>query len=244
MLGLASSLTVPYTRVFWDYYAMQFDGTDEAIEYDAAATQFDKDVGTVSAWVTVPTTTTTRMVFGVRVDSNNFIQMFYHAGTNQFRATYKGGGSSKALSTSSPAMENSGQVHHVAMTWDTTADEVKLWVDGIERDDASNLPTISGTFSTFYIGQKANNTGYWSGTINDFAVWDSVQDVSRIYNSSHGSVTNGRPNDETQHKPKIYLTFEEGGGETVKDTGTYGRGASMENTPEYIKDTITNPSTE
>ena len=99
MLGLGNSASVPYTKIWWDYYSMRFDGTDQYLNGDTLATQFNKDAGTVSCWIIQPITSTTTMMFGVRVDSNNFIQMFYHAGSNSFRGTYKGGGSATQTTT-------------------------------------------------------------------------------------------------------------------------------------------------
>jgi len=241
MLGLGNSASVPYTKIWWDYYSMQFDGTDQYLNGDTLAAQFNKDAGTVSCWIIQPTTSTTTMMFGLRVDSNNFIQMFYHAGSNSFRGTYKGGGTSAALATTAVSIENSTKWHHVAFTWDTTADEAKLWIDGAECDTETSLPTISGTFSTFDIGQNTNNGGYFNGSMNDFAMWTDVQDVSRIYNNSSGVAGDGLPNDETQFKPNIYITFEEGTGTRAVNHGSSGGGPTLVNDPEWVKSTPTNP---
>ena len=243
MLGLGNSVSVPYTKIWWDYYSMKFDGADQYLDGDALATQFNKDAGTVSCWIIQPITGTTTMMFGLRVDSNNFIQMFYHAGSNAFRATYKGGGTSTALATTAVSIENSGNWHHVAFTWDTSADEAKLWIDGAVRDTETSLPTISGTFSTFDIGQNTNNGGYFNGSMNDFAMWTDVQDVARIYNTPFGTTGAGLPNDETQFKPNIYLTFEEGDGTSAINYGSSApTNVRLTNDPEWLKSTPTNPA--
>ena len=77
--------------------------------------------------------------------------------------------------------------------------------------------------------------------MNDFAMWTDVQDVARIYNNSSGVAGDGLPNDETQFKPNIYLTFEEGDGSRVVNHGSSGGGPTAVNSPEWIKSTPTNP---
>ena len=257
MLGLASSLTIPHTKVFWDSYSMKFDGADSYITSDSFAPYLDKDTGTASFWVRQPLTSTTGQMFSCRVDGNNFIQLFYHANSNTTKFSYKGGGSS-VMCSNGTTIENTGNWHHIAATWDTTADEIKLYIDGVLRDTQTSLPTISGTFAVFDIGQNTNGGAYFSGSMNDISIWGEVKDISKLYNSPAGSVGAGQPKDEStdvnRKPPILYITFErpEIDIESHRNEGSVGVTPTFQNitagidddTAEsgYKTDTPTNPA--
>ena len=235
MLGLGNSVSVPYTKVWWDYYSMTFDGTDQYLDGDTLAAQFSKDYGTVSCWIIQPLTSTTTMMFGLRVDSNNFIQLYYHAASNELRLSYKGGGST-VQAASDTAIENDGNWHHAAATWSSSADQAIIYMDATKKETKTSLPTIAGDFATSDIGQNTNGGAYWDGKINDFSLYNRVltdANVTDIYNS-------GKPKDEVGNYGEnlvIYYKFETGSGVYAIDSSVNKMNGTLQNTPTWDTDT-------
>ena len=104
-------------------YSLAFDGTDEYVSIDSVANDINVSTGTLSTWVKISTTSTTRKIWECRVSSStdNLFNLLYHAGTNQVRFTYKADGTVRTAVTSD-AIEGDGKWHHIAATWDSSAD--------------------------------------------------------------------------------------------------------------------------
>ena len=126
MLGLGHGVhtdTVSLTEIFSNNYSIQFDGTNDHIDLDSTlAPDIDPTKGTISAWVKIPTTVSSTMqILSCRRDSDNLIQLFYHASSNEMRATHKGNNTSKyAKIAAGETIENSGNWHNIAMNCDTS----------------------------------------------------------------------------------------------------------------------------
>ena len=77
MLGLGNSASVPYTKIWWDYYSMRFDGTDQYVDIDVVADSINPNAFSISAWFKFAGAVTSgRHIFRAQVDSNNLIQLF------------------------------------------------------------------------------------------------------------------------------------------------------------------------
>ena len=198
MLGLGNTLSggiVPAAAVeaYADSYSMNFDGTNDYITADGAASEISGDLGSVSLWAKLGTYSYTETIFSSRIDSDNYLWCFYHGGTNQTRFEMKGNSTEETLMTTT-TVENNGW-HHFAFTWDSSANTSAFYVDG-SSVDTGTAPAFEGTIDEIEFGKRRYTAwGEFEGNMNDIAIFSDVLtsgEVTSIYNS-------GDPKDESSH---------------------------------------------
>lgn len=168
-------------------YSLDFDGVDDYVAINGISSVIDTDLGSISLWAKIDTTTSSGHCFNSFIDSNNNLKFFYHAGDNEFRFTYRGGGSSKVINITD-AIEGDGKWHHLLATWDKTGDAISIYLDGALKDSTGSLPTISGTVAAASIGNNAEGGAYFLGNIDEVSLWNSeltAAQVLDIYNDGY-----------------------------------------------------------
>ena len=230
MLGLGHGIhtDTPGTgEVFHNNYSILFDGVNDYIDIDTAAGSIDTDKGTFSAWIKFSASSSNNDSFvRASADSNNQIGMFYLTDTEVFRFLYKAGGTGKYVDISTDA-ETTQNWTHLAMTWDTDADELKAYVNGSQvASTVGSLGSWSGTIDTVVAGKNstADNT-YFVGYIDEISAFDEVVDIPTLYNE-------GSPKDvEFSGLAGLigYWRFTEGTGTSVADEATASNTATLVN---------------
>ena len=90
MLGIGN--TTPYmysiTPVFTNDFSVSLDGTDDFINADVVNNGISgwsdiHEEGTISVWAKIGATSSTGTIVRLQKDSNNYITLFYHAGSNE-----------------------------------------------------------------------------------------------------------------------------------------------------------------
>lgn len=170
-------------------YSTDFDGEDDYVAIDGAASVIDADEGSISLWAITDTTEENRYYFAAFGDSNNNISLLFHADTNEVRLSYKGSGSTiSAVYT--PVIEGDGLWHHIVGTWSQGEDEIKLYVDGDLIDTTASLGVFDGAVAAASIGNDADAGGYFLGNIDEVSLWDSAltaANVTTYYNDGFPS---------------------------------------------------------
>ena len=172
---------------FNNIYSMDFDGVDDYVAINGISSPFDSATGSISVWAITDTTTATGNYFKGFVDSNNTISLLYHAGDNEVKINYKGGGSS-VTAVSTDAIEGDTLWHNIVGTWDSGADEIKIYIDGTLKQTTSSLGTFAGAVSSASIGNNADGGNYFKGNIDEVSLWDealSAAEVTAIYNDGY-----------------------------------------------------------
>ena len=225
MLGLGNSLYSEGSQLevsFSNSYSMNFDGTNDFIEVDSVASDINKNTGTISFWMNLPDVTATGFVFraqeGTAGSTDNIVQMIYHNATTQMRISYKGGGSTKTAYIGDGAADIEGQGwKHFVGTWDTTADEIKIYMDGSLVDTTTGLTAHDAGLDNADIGR---NTGSGAAplkaNIDELAVFNTVVSASDLYN---GGVVHDL---STKSGLVAYWRFEEGSGTSATDSSGNG----------------------
>ncbi len=249
------------TPVFTDHYSISLDGTDDFIDCDIinnGISDWDDihEEGSISIWVKVEPTSSTGTIVTLRLNDNNEISLYYHAGSNETRAAWKcdgdGSGGTGSVSTTTasdnPAIEDSGNFHHIVCTW-RQAGKIMLYVDGSKLDEkpggGGRLPEFNvssgGEIDDIAIGQNTQNSSYFNGNVSNFSLWDvelEASDVSLIYNS-------GVPNDimtvsalEPEDKCIAYYKCEADGGTSSTNLVNssilgFGNDATLTNGADY-----------
>ena len=211
MLGLGSALTTGSAHE--QLYSLLLDGTGDLLNTPSSIEGTNFPVtGTVSLWVTGDFTTqgTSNSVFDFYATSRNnlFIRGTDAGGTPklQIRAQDDGGGSAAYVAGNQITVLDN-QWNHIVVTWDTGAEEFKIYLNGNTTPVSSTTIsdadwTPDGQLCTIGVG--------WLGSIDDVAIWNAVLDadaVAAVYNS-------GKPFD---------LNYDRGNYDNASDLQAYWR---------------------
>ena len=243
MLGLGNSLvTHNPIESFSNNYSLDFDGTNDYVNIDTINEDISNSVGSVSAWIKIDTVGVSVTIIRFYIDSSNFIRVWYNGNTNKLAFQTKASGTNNLI-LANPSIENDGNWHHVAMTWDKPEDEIKGYLDGSQFSTTVAYDDIlSGDeFTESLIGSNAGTVAFWLGHIDEVCVYDAVlsaADITAIYNS-------GVPTDlllassyDTDRTSNIlaYWRMETGSGETLKDKSGNGNNGTLINSPTWSTD--------
>jgi len=208
-------------------YSLAFNGSDEYVSIDGVAGDINIASGTISVWVKLNTTSSSGTMFQFRTDTNNLINLFYHASANEGRFTYKAGGSAK-VSAFTDAIENDGKWHNIVGTWNTVADEVKIYLDGTLKDTVTGLGTWAGTGGTCDIASNTVGGAFFNGNITEVAVFERVVPIGELF------IGKRQPINLTGSTDLVgYWKFEEGSGTVAADSSGEGNTGELENTPTW-----------
>jgi hypothetical protein len=233
-LKLGQSLTSNNaTTINANTYSLRFNGTDEYVTVDSVVGDLEVTLGTISMWVKISTTTSTRTMFQARVDSNNYITLFYHAGSNELRFTYRAGGQSDVIA-STDAIEGDGNWHHIAATWTTAGGgDISLYLDGVLKDDDSISGTWAGSVDVCDIAQDTTGNKYFLGNISEVGVFSRVVPIGELFTT----VDSGPINLTGMTGLVGYWRFNEGSGTVAGDGSGLGNEGALINTPTWSTDT-------
>ena len=211
-------------------YSLAFNGTDESVSVDDVAGDINTASGTISVWAKLNTTSSSMTMFQLRTDTNNLMNLFYHAGSNEGRFTYKAGGSAK-VSAFTDAIENDGKWHNIVATWNTVADEIKLYLDGTLKDTVTGLGTWAGTGGACDIAQNTIDGAFFNGNITEVAVFERVVPIGELF------IAKRQPINLTGSTDLVgYWKFEEGSGTVAADSSGENNNGALQNTPTWSTD--------
>ena len=242
MLNLKQALGLPDLKKAFDTYSLDFNGTDESVTIDALVGILNTLEGSVSVWCKLDTTSSNGTLFRTRVAGQNYIALLYHASTNQMRFEFKAGGTLKQAKFSD-AIENDGLWHHVVGTWSTSADELKIYLDGTLKSTTTGLGTFSGTLIDADIGQNLTGGAFFNGKMSNVAIFNTpltAANVLYIQNRSNAVATRFYPMDITNMSGlKGYYRFGLGSGTVALDSSGNGKNGTLVNTPTWSTTTPT-----
>jgi hypothetical protein len=224
-----------YSSVFSSLYSVLLNGSTQYINADTVVENIKFEKGTYSMWIKFNGATSINANFlKASVNGSNQISIAYINSTSKFRFTYKGGGElQKAEVTTSE--ESAGNWTHLAMTWDTSADELKGYVNGSQVGGTqSSLGVFEGTIDKCYFGKNtlADNS-YFKGYIDEISIFDEVINMSNLYDS-------GTPIDVSALSDLVgYWKMEEGTGTSTADSSGTGSTGTLVNTPIWSSTTPT-----
>jgi hypothetical protein len=119
-----------------------------------------------------------------------------------------------ALASYTNAVVNDGEWHHVAVTWDTSAGLLTVYLDAVSVATATNTAVGSvGPGAALYFGASQDDDRYFVGNLDEPSLWKgvamSLTEVEELYN-------NGVPNDLSQHTHEAELVhwWRNGDGDT------------------------------
>ena len=124
-------------------YALSFNGTDESVTVNGINSDISVTTGTISAWVKFNAMSGNGIILKAQNDSNNNINLHYNNSNSEVRLIYKAGGTSVTAAITD-AVENDGKWHHIMGTWNVSANQVKIYLDGTLKQTSTGVGTWSG----------------------------------------------------------------------------------------------------
>jgi len=222
-----------YSSVFSSLYSVLLDGETQYINADTVADDISVEKGTYSMWIKFNGATSINANFlKASVNGSNQISIAYINSTSKFRFTYKAAGTTQKAEVAT-SEESEGNWTHLAMTWDTSADELKGYVNGSQVGGTqSGLGVFEGTIDQCYFGRNtlAENS-YFNGYIDEISIFDEVINMSNLYDS-------GTPIDVSALSDLVgYWKMEEGTGTSTADSSGTGNTGTLANTPTWSSET-------
>ena len=238
MLGLGNSIVsagVLSEIPFSNSYSLDFNGTDEYGSVSSLPAALSVDNATLSCWAKFDTSGTNSVIWTFAVDTSNVFSIFHKQSDNTINFMYRGGGTDVIVS-SALNVEGDGNWYHLVATVDTTADELKGFVNGSQVGSTlGSLGTWSGTPDELFIARNSQaSNSFFHGKIDEaslFNVTKTPSQVAAIYNS-------GVPASLTEESGLIgWWRMEENTGTSVADSSTNSNTMTLFNTPTWSSDT-------
>ncbi|MFZ5424171.1 MAG: DUF2341 domain-containing protein [Patescibacteria group bacterium] len=206
--------------------ALYFDGINTAGNEDVVdiyssnfASQFNTSAGTLSAWVKMKDAATWTdgneyNAVTIRADSSNLVVIDKDNVSSLLRVSYEAGATAETVTYSTTTTD----WIHLAITWDTTADEVRHYFNGVLQQTDTGLGTWVGALSSSNVVIGGNDTSGnepWQGWIDDVKVYDYARTQAQIvYDYNRG-------------EPAGWWKFDECQGTTVHDASGNGNDGTV-----------------
>ena len=231
MLGNKIGNSIENLKTGYNIFSVDLDGIDDYVDLEESKTLYNGQAGSCSVWFKIETTSTSSTIWQARVNSSNYVNVFYHNGTTELRIAYRLGGSTK-LASHTVDYEDDGKFHHVVATW--TPSKIQLYIDGILEASNTFSGTFTGTFANSMVGQNTLNGNYLNGKVSQIGLFSRVltdEEVGDIYKANHEPLdmigTNGLV---------AYYKFDEGSGTIAIDSSRNGNNAILENDAHFVTD--------
>jgi len=218
--------------------SLNFDGTDDRLDAGSVVTP-SATSGTISAWIKT-TSTAYQAIFSTATTVDNGTWGWMAVYNNKLRITFRLSMGTVKTADGSTTI-NDGSWHHVVVVSNGTA--YNLYVDGSaetltnSNNDGTWYGDLTGLTTTNIGSHVRTSAGnFFSGNIDEVAVWDSDQssNVSTIYNS-------GSPGNLLSLSPKAWWRMGDGieanSGTTVYDMSAFSNNMTMSSAPAYQSDT-------
>ncbi len=179
--------------------AVLLNGSSDYVNITSIIGEFNVDKGTLSTWIKItPAATLEKEVLNIRADGNNEIEMtdFDGIGGLNFRFKYR------TLTINSTDISDDNTWHMVTMTWDTTADQFKAYVDGVQTGSTqTTLGSWAGAITGANLGANTAANGFLPGRLDETRIYNralSATEIATLYkvgsakiNTSKSVVTSG-----------------------------------------------------
>ena len=216
---------------FSNRYAIEFDGTNDYLQ--SSSTSQSYTLGTLSLWFkpdsTISSSSSTQTLVGF---NSNFNGIILGGVTGSFP--------NEIITVMTPSINHaytgSGTIsntawHHLAVTWDSSATEYKIYLDNVQVKNAQSSGTASqATLDDLMIGYRDQYGGYFDGKIDEVAIFSqsmNATEITTLYNS-------GVPSDLSSLTPTSWwrmLDSDSGTGSSVTDDGSLTNNMDLVNSP-------------
>lgn len=231
MLGNKIGNSIDNLKTGFNIFSTDLDGVDAFISLNESKGTISGQKGSCVVWFKLDNVNTSATIWQARVDSNNYVNVFYHNGTTELRIAYRLGGSTK-LASHTVSIENDGLFHNIVATW--TPSRIELYVDGTLQAFNTFSGTFTGQFANSFIGQNTLNGNYFHGKIAQLGLFKEVLTASQV---SDIYKVNQEPFDLTGMPHLVaYYKLDEGSGTVALDSSGNENNGVLINNAVYTTD--------
>lgn len=169
------------TAARFDVSSSTMNGVGSSNGLPAALAATIATAGTVQAWFKMGSSGAwsdglAHYIWEIQATAQNRISALKSA-TNTITLAHRGSGAPKQ----NTATLSDLLWHHVATTWDTAADQVKTYLDGVQFGSTlTGIGVFAGTPNLIRIGSLGSSNGPWSGDLAHPAIWSVALDAAAI----------------------------------------------------------------
>lgn len=221
----------------WSGNTLIFDGTDDYVDLGSDNPNYNlNNALTIAAWINVDNFASRQSVIS-KLNSGGTSGYQMAIETNQKLRAWIGTATGSNLYSTNTI--SSGTLVHVATTFDSSTNNVSLWINGIYESSTTTSGTIVTNSETLQIGDWDNSAGAeFDGSISDVNIYNFALNSSQItalYNNESIDISDDDFNRE------ISFPMNEGSGTKIYDTsdqkGKYRGALSFDGTDDYVEAT-------
>jgi len=144
---------------------------DDYIQLDAVVGEILTTKGTLTAWITIDTTSDDQQLWQLYTDADNQIYTKYTNSTNTFRMGRIADGTDKYVETT-VIVEGGTSFRKITLTWDETEDELKVYLDGEQIGSTqTSIDAFSGSLNaSTNLGATYDESGTWEGDVDEVRI--------------------------------------------------------------------------
>ncbi|MGD9036657.1 MAG: DUF2341 domain-containing protein, partial [Syntrophobacterales bacterium] len=161
--------------------AQDFDGNDY-IDIDTVAADMDPNKGTYELWIKrefLDTVSSTQSVLMAERDSSNRITFSYIESTDVWRFRHEGGATERMVERAAGEIPQNTWTYAV-MTWDTTADEFKAYINDSQVGTTQTGLGTCSTPTSVKLGTRSSLTEYYDGIIDEVRISKTARSAAWI----------------------------------------------------------------
>lgn len=203
-----------------DPFSLNFDGQNDHVRIPRSADFEPKQEMTFEAWVrpdSVGSYSPMVCRFSADFGAGYIIAwQWQNGGRLQIRIDGSQQGS-QILQDTTPVSSYVGQWHHVSFTYSTSANQAKLYVDGVLKVSSGALGLLNYSNSDLFIGNSIiGSSDDFDGRIDEVRIWNIARTAQQINDDKNRSLSGN------ESGLVAYWRFDEGSGQTVFDSSPFG----------------------
>ena len=229
--GAAAIVTVIGGASFTNTKSIDLDGTDDRITVaDHTSLDITGDL-TIALWIQMHSLGGWKQIF-TKGGNGSFEQNVYSLSLyNNTIRFFRDDDDSSGLTASGTL--NANTWYHIAVVFDDSEDNVKIYVNAVEKVSGTQDSTTSANSSVLTIGGDADGDYEIDGYMDEVAIWNdalSASEISAVYNSRvPRSLASDYGNYSSSSNLQGYWRFED----TLDDSSGNGRDGTAAGDPGY-----------
>lgn len=216
--------------------ALGFDGVNDYVDCSASSSFNATGIRTMECWVKFNDLSATGEILSKSIGGQG-IELLTYGNLIAFYCMFSGSNTS-FVSYSSSGMTN-GTWYHIAVAWDGTKENMRLYVNGISVGARTDIGDINGTgiinpAGSFRIGQWSDPSPRpFNGFVEEVRVWNVTRTASQVKSGMYGTVAVNTAG------LIAYYNMNDGSGTTLTNaTATSGLNGVLTNGPVWVSSPV------
>ncbi len=158
--------------------ALNFDGVDDHVVSTVpnVLSNTASFSHTVEAWI-LPQSATFQRVLFAQTSTTNLVSLSLTASNNVYYYVVENG---ITISGQTTISYTPGVWLHVAATWNTAANTIQIYQNGILQATTLGGTTSTGTNGIMTLGSRSDASQFYTGTMDEVRVWNGVRSACEI----------------------------------------------------------------